>query len=69
VLYALLRDRVRAIGAGPGAAFFFATGMLDDELSNPPMDFAVDLRTYPWQAHARVASSPISSTATPRRPR
>jgi hypothetical protein len=53
VLYAALRRRFPAVGAGRGLAYGAAFSLVVDEGATPLLGFAPGPRAFPWQTHAR----------------
>jgi hypothetical protein len=52
-LYALLRRRVKALGAGRGLLYGLGLTVVNDEILAPALGLASGPTRYPWQAHAR----------------
>jgi len=52
-LYAPLRRRVKALGAGRGLLYGFGLTVVNDEILAPVLGLASGPTHYPWQAHAR----------------
>ncbi|MDP9409767.1 MAG: DUF1440 domain-containing protein [Actinomycetota bacterium] len=52
-LYAPLRRRVKALGAGRGLLYGLGLTIVNDEVLAPALGLASGAARYPWQAHAR----------------